>query len=82
MSVESLIDLGIGEIGIIAGLKHSNERLVLRMREMGFLEGAEVKVLRYGPFGRDPVAVLCRGGIVALRGEEAKAVLVSKRQVR
>jgi len=48
-----------------------------RLLELGFVEGAEIKVLHEGPFGRDPIAVRVNGATIALRRREAMAVLVT-----
>lgn len=47
--------------------------LVARLRELGFIAGAEVKVLGRAPFG-DPILVEVRGATVALRKAEARCV--------
>jgi ferrous iron transport protein A len=45
--------------------------------ELGFVEGAEIKVLHEGPIGRDPIAVRINGATIALRRREAMAILVT-----
>jgi ferrous iron transport protein A len=48
-----------------------------RLLELGFVEGAEIKVLHEGPIGRDPIAVRISDTTVALRRREAMAILVT-----
>ncbi len=48
-----------------------------RLLELGFVEGAEVKVLHEGPIGRDPIAVRVNNTTIALRRREAMAILVT-----
>jgi ferrous iron transport protein A len=48
-----------------------------RLLELGFVEGAEVRVLHEGPIGRDPIAVRINGTTIALRRREAMAILVT-----
>jgi ferrous iron transport protein A len=48
-----------------------------RLLELGFVEGAEVKILHEGPIGRDPIAVRINGTTIALRRREAMAILVT-----
>jgi ferrous iron transport protein A len=48
-----------------------------RLIELGFVEGAEIKVLHEGPIGRDPIAVRINGTTIALRRREAMAILVT-----
>lgn len=48
-----------------------------RLLELGFVEGAEVKVLHEGPIGRDPIAVRINDTTIALRRREAMAILVT-----
>ena len=47
-----------------------------RLIELGFVEGAHVRLLHEGPFGRDPIAVRVNGATVALRRREAMAIHV------
>jgi len=47
-----------------------------RLLEMGFIEGAPVELLHEGPVGRDPVAVRLHECVIALRRQEANAILV------
>ena len=47
-----------------------------RLLEMGFVEGAAVRLVHEGFFGRDPIAVRLADRTVALRRREAGAVLV------
>src|ERR1700704_1666633 len=48
-----------------------------RLLELGFVEGAEIKVLHEGPIGRDPIAVRINQTTIALRRREAMAILVT-----
>jgi len=48
-----------------------------RLLELGFIEGAEIKILHEGPFGRDPIAVRVNNTTIALRRREAMAILVT-----
>jgi ferrous iron transport protein A len=48
-----------------------------RLLELGFVEGAEIRVLHEGPFGRDPIAVRVNDTTIALRRREAMAILVT-----
>jgi ferrous iron transport protein A len=47
-----------------------------RLLEMGFVEGAPIRLLHEGVFGRDPIAVRLADRTVALRRREARAVMV------
>lgn len=51
------------------------EEMERRLIEMGFIEGVELEVLHEGPFGRDPIAVRVGQAVVALRRQDAMAVL-------
>jgi ferrous iron transport protein A len=48
-----------------------------RLLELGFVEGAEIRILHEGPIGRDPIAVRINGTTIALRRREAMAILVT-----
>jgi ferrous iron transport protein A len=47
-----------------------------RLLEMGFVEGASVRLVHEGFFGRDPIAVRLGDRTVALRRREAASVRV------
>jgi ferrous iron transport protein A len=47
-----------------------------RLIELGFVEGARVKVLHEGIVGRDPIAIRIENVTVAVRRREAMAVVV------
>jgi ferrous iron transport protein A len=48
-----------------------------RLIELGFVEGAEIKILHEGPIGGDPIAVRINGTTIALRRREAMAIMVT-----
>ncbi len=50
-----------------------------RMKELGFLPGAQLKVIGYGLFGCDPLAVQINGTKFALRRAEAQKISVHTR---
>lgn len=53
----------------------SADEIESRLIELGFVEGAQVRVLHQGLFGRDPIAVKVNGTTVALRRREAMSIL-------
>lgn len=58
---------------------HGHDRqLVLRLLEIGFVPGEEVRVTATGPGGRDPLAVRVAGTTFALRRHEAEHVIVER----
>ena len=75
MAKITLNQLTKSQIGRITHLTNE-EGLKQRLIEMGLCEGLEVKLLYEGPFGRDPLAVLIEGHIVAMRRAEAAKVEV------
>lgn len=66
-----------GEGGYIIGLEGASY-LVRRLLEMGMIEGSYVEVVHEAPFGRDPIAVRVRGGMLALRRQEAKLITLRR----
>ena len=81
----SLSEAATGDVGVIVrvgaeadspihGLSRSE--LERRLLEMGFVEGARVKVLHEGLFGRDPIAVQLDDMRVALRRREARDIVL------
>jgi len=70
-------DLRRGQGGYICRLE-GPEATVRRLLEMGMVEEAYVEIVHEAPFGRDPVAVRVRGGLLALRRQEAACVTIRK----
>lgn len=63
-----------GEGGVVRRVGGEGD-LERRLLEIGVVEGARVRVLHEGPFGRDPIAVQVDETRVALRRREALGVL-------
>lgn len=53
-----------------------DERVTLRLKELGFLPGALLKIIGYGLLGADPLAVQVNGTKFALRRAEAAKIAV------
>ncbi|MEG2377643.1 MAG: FeoA family protein [Oscillospiraceae bacterium] len=70
----SLNDLPIGSKAVVLSLKSSGN-LRRRMLDLGLVAGTTVEALLKSPCG-DPIAYGIRGAVIALRGEDARAVLV------
>jgi len=51
-----------------------DERVSLRLKELGFLPGALLKVIGFGLMGSDPLAVQVNGTKFALRRAEAAKI--------
>jgi ferrous iron transport protein A len=84
-STLSLGDARVGFRGRIAALDVARAtdtglagpELERRLIELGFVEGAEVELLHEGLFGRDPIAVRVANTTIALRRQEARAIMVA-----
>lgn len=53
-----------------------DERISLRLKELGFLPGAQLTVIGFGFLGADPLAVKVNGTKFALRRAEAAKICV------
>jgi len=71
----SLLELPIGQRGRIEEVL-GEDALMQRLMEMGLLEGAEVEVLGFAPFG-DPLEVRLRDYRLSLRRNEAARIRVT-----
>ncbi len=71
----SLHELPIGQRGRIEEVV-GEDALVQRLMEMGLLEGAEVEVLGFAPFG-DPLEVRLQDYRLSLRRNEAARIRVT-----
>lgn len=70
----SLDQLKRGQRAIIEAVA-GEDALVQRLLEMGLLEGEEVEVLGFAPFG-DPMEILVRNYRLSLRRSEAARIAV------
>lgn len=52
-----------------------DQHVSLRLKELGFLPGAVLKVIGFGLFGTDPVAVSINGTKFGLRRDEAAKIM-------
>jgi|GEM_PF-557998 len=53
-----------------------DENITLRLKELGFLPGAQLKIIGFGLLGSDPLAVQVNGTKFALRRAEAAKIRV------
>jgi len=83
----SQMPLGLARRGYTGTIQHlaaggaasalSDVELESRLIELGFVEGAKVKILHEGVVGRDPIAVRVGNVTVAVRRREAMAIIVA-----
>ncbi len=72
----TLDDLTTGHKGRVIRINASGP-FKKRLLEMGFINGAEVEVVKYAPL-KDPVEYLVKGYHISLRHEEARQIEVEK----
>ncbi|VAV88874.1 hypothetical protein MNBD_ALPHA06-1191 [hydrothermal vent metagenome] len=60
----------------ISGFCMAQERLIEKLREIGFAEGDEVEILHRGLLGGSPISVRLDRCIIALRKSEAAQIQV------
>jgi ferrous iron transport protein A len=72
----TLDQLRVGQRGRVKTMD-GNDGLAQRLYEMGFLEGEEVEVLGFAPFG-DPMEIRLRDYRLSLRRTEAARITVSR----
>ena len=73
-----LTDLAKDESGIITGFDEANPELCTKLREIGFAEGDNVTPLHFGLFGKNPISVRVNGALIALRRQDAQAIVLTK----
>ena len=75
-----LADLADGAHAVVAGLAAASaevdEATLQRLGEIGFIAGEPLQLMRRGPGGREPIAVLVGETLFALRLVEARCVQV------
>lgn len=70
----NLSEIPVGEGGIIS---HAEGRLRQRLCDLGFTRGAEARCLFAAP-GRGMRAYRVRGAVIALRGKDARQVVMEE----
>ncbi len=74
--IRRLSDLRLGERAVVSGLSFRVRGLMRdRLLHLGFVPGSTVEVEMVSPAG-DPVAYRIRGGVIALRREQAQGILI------
>ena len=68
--------LAKGTVGRVIGFAASDEKLVAKLREIGFAEGDEVELLAKGWLGGAPLSIRLNRTVIALRKGEAALVMV------
>jgi ferrous iron transport protein A len=71
-----LTDLIKNQSATITGFDETDKDLSIRLREIGFAEGDNVTPLHFGLFGKNPISVRVNGALIALRRQDAKAIIV------
>lgn len=71
-----LTDLSRSSSAHILGFTGEDEAQEIRLRDIGFAEGDSIEPLHFGLFGRNPISVRLNGAIIALRRQDAQAILV------
>lgn len=61
---------------VVSGSPEADAALLRRLGELGFIPGEPLQVIRRGPGGREPLAVLIGETMFALRLLEARCVEV------
>ena len=72
----TLGDLPAAHAAIVVGFQTDDPSLETRLREIGFAEGDRVECLYFGLFGKNPITVRLNNDLVAMRRNEAAAVIV------
>jgi ferrous iron transport protein A len=68
--------LAKGQVARVSGFASGHEKLVAKLREIGFAEGDEVELLATGWLGGAPLSFRLNRTVIALRKGEAAVVQV------
>jgi ferrous iron transport protein A len=71
-----LSGMKVGQQATIKSVNQSStdDSIARRLRNLGFVEGEEVRLISYGPLGKDPLLVQIGFTRFALRSSEAQRV--------
>lgn len=74
----TLSELPLHTSAVVESVKdlHANDAIARRLRELGFVNGEEVRLVAKGPVGGEPLLVQVGFTRFALRISEAKRVVV------
>jgi ferrous iron transport protein A len=72
--MRSLDQLKPGDAGVISTLS-GDEDVLLRLMEMGLIEGTPITMVRYAPMG-DPIEITARGYHLSIRRAEAAGIIL------
>ena len=75
MNTMTLTELSVGQEARVTAV-NGTSRITRRLMEMGVIPGVGVKIVKMAPFG-DPIEVRVRGYSLAMRRNEADAIVVS-----
>jgi len=78
MDKRYLSDMELGQAATIIDVteESADDSIARRLRDLGFVKGEEVKLVTYGPLGRDPLLVQIGFTRFAIRVSEASRVEV------
>lgn len=57
-------------------MHHDDDQIGRRLMELGFIAGSIVEIRHQAPLSKDPITVMVRGMVVALRRYEAERIMV------
>lgn len=71
----TVADLLAGQCARVAAVD-ATPLLEAKLREIGFCEGDDIQLMARGPFGGQPLAVRLNRRIIAMRADEAAALVI------
>ena len=72
----TLDQLEKGAVTRVTGFAEGRDELVVKLREIGFAESDEVELMHRGPLGGNPLCFRLNRTLIALRSDEARAIMV------
>lgn len=70
-----LSDLKVGDYAEVVKILSHNEKLRVKMMEMGLVPGVKLQITKKAPLN-DPISIMIRGYDLSLRKDESDAVIV------
>ena len=68
-----MADLAVGDVAVVGSIEGQGSEAARRLRDLGFLPGTRVKVVRRAPL-RDPVCFELRGYQICIRRRDAAMI--------
>lgn len=73
--MSKLSNLKVGQPAVVDNIDNSDKRISRRLRDMGFVSGQPVTIIKKSIFG-DPISITLKGYEISIRKKEADLITI------